>query len=165
MPAQESVTLVGYQALQQRFDRLGSVDEKLLRLLGLQVVREAKARAPKKSMNLARTIAYQPIDKTQGRVVARAAYAPFVEFGTGIHGPERRRITPKVKKAMRWAGGPAGAFRLTGSVRSGATGAGFIFARSTAGMRPHPFLFPGARAAMSSVDFRGQVVATWEGRE
>jgi HK97 gp10 family phage protein len=50
-------------------------------------------------------------------------YARFVHDGTGLYGPYHTRIYPKTKKALRWKGK-----------------SGFVFAKSTAGMRPNPFL-------------------------
>lgn len=34
----------------------------------------------------------------------RAFYAPYVEFGTGIYGPQGQPITPKSAKALYWPG-------------------------------------------------------------
>ena len=158
-------TLIGYEALQARLQRLGHMDARLMKMLGAQVIREATIRAPQKSRNLVRTLQYQPISETEARVAARANYAAFVEFGTGLYGPKHERITPKAKKAMRWMGGPASAFRLSGSVRSGnaGAGAGYIFATSTKGMHPHPFLIPGAKAAIQNAGLANEVHLVWEG--
>jgi hypothetical protein len=160
-----SVTLVGYDALHARLERVGHVDARLMKMLGLQVIREATLRAPQKTRNLVHSLQYEPIGETSGRVTARADYAAYVEFGTGLYGPKHEKITPKAKMAMRWMGGAASAFRLTGSVRSGAAGAGagYIFATSTKGMHPHPYLIPGARAAIRSGGLEKEVDLAWEG--
>jgi hypothetical protein len=159
-------TIIGYDLLKARLNRLGHMDARLMKLLGNQVIREAMIRAPKKTRNLSRSLTYQPISDTSARVAARANYAAFVEFGTGLYGPKREKITPKVKKAMRWMSGPSSAFRLTGSVRSGNAGAGsgYAFATSTKGMHPHPFLEPGAKAALAGAGLANEVRAVWEGK-
>lgn len=81
-------------------------------------------------------------------VTATAKYSPFVEYGTGLYGPKHELINPG--KVMRWAAGssgPGGNLRATGSPRAGTPG-DFVFARSTKGMHPHPFMQPGADAAV-----------------
>ena len=65
-------------------------------------------------------------------VGTNVVYAIYVHDGTGIYGPKGQRIHPKNKRAMRWKG-------------KGVTG--YIFAKSTAGMRPNPFLKNALHAA------------------
>jgi hypothetical protein len=56
----------------------------------------------------------------------------YVQRGTGVFGPKRRRITPKRAKFLRFK--PKG-------------GNAYIYRRSVAGMKPNPFLTRGLRAA------------------
>lgn len=65
------------------------------------------------------------------RVGTNVNYAIYVMRGTGIYGPRRTRILPRVKSALRWRG-------KTG---------GWIFAKSTKGMRPNNFLLDAIPAA------------------
>ena len=166
-PARTYVALIGYDALKARLNRLGHVDARLLTLLGKQTVHEAKARAPHRTGNLQHTIVSGLKDAHTVQVTARASYAAYVELGTGLYGPKHEKITPKAKLAMRWMGGPSSAFRLTGSVRSGkaGAGAGYIYARSTKGMRPRPYLLPGAQAAIKGTGLVDEIYAVWEGKE
>ena len=109
------------------------------------IVADARERAPQATGQLVNSI--QVTEQPTGSVLsggatmtigAGAPYATFVEFGTGIHGPKGTRIYPKTKKAMRWEG--AG---------------GYIFARSTAGMKAQPFMVP---AVEENLDTIGEVV-------
>jgi hypothetical protein len=153
----ETVTLRGYDALQARFKRLGHVDKPLLRLLGTAGVREAKARVRRKTSNLSRTIGSEVVGEFSVRLYARANYARDVEEGTRPH-----VIRPKNKKALRFAASSGGA-RLSGSARKGAD---VVFARVVhhPGTKPHPFLLPGAKAAIEGSGLAKEIVAVWDGR-
>jgi hypothetical protein len=153
----ETVTIQGYEALQARFKRLGHVDKPLLRLLGTAGVREAKARVPRKTANLSRNIGSEVVGGFSVRLYARASYAEAVEKGTRPH-----IIRPKNKRALRFAAGPGGA-RLSGSARKGAD---VVFARVVhhPGTKPHPFLLPGAQAAIEGSGLAKEIVAVWDGR-
>jgi hypothetical protein len=87
----------------------------------------AAEEAPKLTGLLASTIDTEATTGAAGlgRIIGPTRrYAPYVHGGTGLYGPLRRRIRPKLKRALRWvlAGGQA------------------VFARSTAGQKPNPFL-------------------------
>ena len=150
-----SVTLVGYDALHARLERVGHVDARLMKMLLLQSQREAKLLVPRRTGNLSRSIVTEQTSETSGRLIARADYAADVEFGTKPHD-----IAPRAKLALRFALG-AGA-RLTGSARSGAD---VIFARLVhhPGTKPHPYLIRGAQAAIRSGGLEKEVVLAWEG--
>jgi len=57
-------------------------------------------------------------------IISLPIYALYLEYGTGLYGPEHHRIYPKTKKALHWIG----------------KGGGDVFAASTAGMHPQPFI-------------------------
>src|SRR5207249_808057 len=87
-------------------------------------------------------------------VDASARYAGFVEFGTRPH-----EITPRVRKALRWAASPAGR-RLSGAPRVGAS---VMFAKRVhhPGTKPHPFLLPAARKAVEKGHLTEQIIVAW----
>lgn len=64
-------------------------------------------------------------------VGAGVEYAPYVEFGTGIHGPNRRMIEPVKAQALRI---PIG-------------GNNYIYRMSSQGMKPRPYMRPAAEEA------------------
>lgn len=66
------------------------------------------------------------------RVGTTVYYAIFVQRGTGLYGPKRRRIYPKRAQFLRFK--PKGASH-------------YVYARSVKGMKPNPFLTRGLRAA------------------
>src|ERR1035437_1629559 len=110
----EGVTIQGYAALRARLDRLGSIDKPLLKMLGMAAVREAKAKAPRKTSNLSRSISSEVQGGSSVRIYARANYAAYVEGGTRPHD-----IAPRTKKVLRFAASAGGA-RLSGTPRKGA---------------------------------------------
>ena len=59
-------------------------------------------------------------------VIAHAPYSLFVEVGTGIYGPYKRRIYPKRARVLRFT--------------SSRTGSGLVYARSVQGMPARPYL-------------------------
>jgi Bacteriophage protein of unknown function (DUF646). len=56
-------------------------------------------------------------------------YGTYLEIGTGLYGPKKRKIGPKNKKALRF---PIG-------------GGQYVIARSVKGMRPRPVIKPTAQ--------------------
>lgn len=66
------------------------------------------------------------------RVGTTVYYMLYVQTGTGVFGPKRRRIYPKQARFLR--------FKPKGSNR-------YVYARSVAGMKPNPFLTRGLLAA------------------
>lgn len=57
-------------------------------------------------------------------------HASFLEFGTGLFGPYKRKIVPISKKVLAWPD-------VRGNVKTG-----MIFAASTKGMKPQPAIKP-----------------------
>lgn len=57
-------------------------------------------------------------------IIAATPYAYWVHEGTGIYGPHGQRIYPRTSTVLAWMG----------------SAGEMIFATSTAGMRPRPFL-------------------------
>jgi len=127
---------------------LGGPVTKGMRQSALAVQREAQLLAPVDSGRLRADI-HTDIDSGQpfplwARIGPKVFYAVFVEFGTGIFGPLKRRIVPRTKRALAWTSG----------------GQRFV-RRSVKGSPAQPFMGPALDAA------RGQINRIWErvGRE
>ena len=145
--------IVGLSALEKRMAAV-SHPRGVMQMLGLATVREAKLLVHRKTGNLGRSIRIQSVTDTSATVVAGARYAGFVEFGTRAH-----EITPRARKALRWAASPAGR-RLSGAPR---VGAAVVFARRVhhPGTKPYPFLVPGAKRAVAGSGLRDVVIDAW----
>lgn len=85
------------------------------------MVREAP-QGDTKQLHSAHNIAmeYKPIQMT---IYPKMDYAKYVEFGTGIYGPNKAPITPKNGKFL--------AFKSKGS---------WVFTKSVKGSKPNPFV-------------------------
>jgi len=77
-------------------------------------------------------------------------YFRFVVVGTGIHGPGRRkRIFPKRKKVLVWMKSPNTPRPKTPQAWKEARLKGqVVYARSSAGMKPNPFMPAGLKAGL-----------------
>jgi hypothetical protein len=148
--------VTGYSALQARLHAIGSQgSSSFMRLLGKAAVAEQKFLVHRKTGNLGRTIHVGAVTPTSVETIASANYAAFVELGTRPH-----TITPRAKKALRWAASPAGR-RLTGTPRKGAA---VVFAKRVhhPGTKPYPFMIPGAKAAVNKTGLQA-IVDAWNG--
>ena len=147
--------IVGLSALEKRMVAV-SHPRGVMQMLGLVTVREAKLLVHRKTGNLGRSIRVQSVTDTSATIIAGARYAGFVEFGTRAH-----EITPRARKALRWAASPAGR-RLSGAPR---VGAAVVFAKRVhhPGTKPYPFLVPGARRAVAGSGLRDVVIDAWNG--
>jgi len=106
---------------------------KLLIAASLTVESEAKDRVVVDTGDLKQSIAatktVQSTDagkKHSTQIIAHADHAAEIETGTGIHGPFKKRITPKVKRAMAWQDKQGN----------------WIVRKSTAGQPAQPFMAP-----------------------
>ena len=130
-------------------DRLGAVGQMLSGRQLLKVVKngalivenDAKAKVPKRTGNLMRSLHTEA--EMEGATASvqtgtRHLYGAYVEFGTGIFGTGPGAsgkpivIVPVNKKALRWRVGPKG------------EGGSFAFAKRVViqGMKPKPYLRP-----------------------
>ena len=135
-----------------------------MKLAAEHVVGQLRRNIPRKSSGTSRTIHVAEVRETSALVVGNKV-ALFLDEGTGLFGPHHQRITPTAAKALRWMGGPASAFRLTGRVRKGKAGAGAhaIYARSTKGMEGRPYIQRSVRAAAKEVGaaISDEIVRDW----
>jgi hypothetical protein len=147
----------------------------MLRQVAMAGVQEAKARVPRKTGNLARTIRVGPISASALELhaggVSGVGYAAAVELGSGPH-----VIVPRTKKALSFASQKVinerfgaqrrSSFRLSGRLRASAQkrfgNAAFITVRRVnhPGSRPKPYLLPGLEAAVGRVGPDG-IIAAW----
>jgi len=70
------------------------------------------------------SIKAKKIDKFTWEIGSESPIAEYIEMGTGIYGPKKRKITPKRRQALHWKG----------------RGGKDIFAKSVKGMPPRPFM-------------------------
>ena len=150
-------SIQGMSALQHRLAAVGnpSLTTGLMRRLATASAGEAKLLVPKKTGNLARSIHVGTVTPTSGQVVASANYAAYVEHGTGPH-----EITPNARKALRWVTS-GGQRRLSGNPRKGATDFAFAKVVHHPGTHAHPYLLPGAKAAVTKAGLAEQIVTAW----
>lgn len=169
--------LIGEDALRRRLKALRS--EKNIRgmvgFLSLAAVAEAKALTVPfgKTGNLGRTIRARNVTERGSEIVAGGTnsigYAAYVEFGTGIYGPRRRKIVPVRKRMLAWQTGVGGAggpeLRLSGNrrTRSGKRLGGWAFAKSVRGRPATPYLVPGVKRALAKGGLKDALVKTWNG--
>jgi hypothetical protein len=138
------IGLQGEAQLVARLNALKGSPRGILSKWQIATVAEAKLAVPRKTGHLGRSIRAGGLFSDHASVEASVNYAAFVEYGTRAH-----IIRPRNGGFLRFAANGHSA-RLTGSVRRGGTA---VFAREVhhPGTRPHPFLVPGARAALTKV--------------
>lgn len=154
--------VIGSAALMRRLNAIGNptLTSNLMRRLATAAVAEQKRLVPRRTGNLARTIHIGAVTATTAQTVASANYARFVEGGTAPH-----EITPNAAKALRWAASSAGR-RLTGTptkaAQRGGAG-GLVFAKRVhhPGTKAHPYMVPGARAAVTKAGVADVITAAW----
>lgn len=142
--------LEGADALKRRLKAIND-PKTILRQVALLGVRNAKQIARNdftKTARLERSIRVGPVSERSATILAGGTagvgYARYVEEGTGIYGPRRRKIVPRQKKVLSWVGGGS---RLTGRGK----GSKRFFARSVKGRKATPYLEPGAKDAIHEV--------------
>jgi hypothetical protein len=138
------IGLQGADQLQARLNALKGSPRGILKAWQIGTVAEAKLLVRRKTGFLGRSIGPGDLFSDHAIVVARAPYAGDVEYGTRPH-----IIRPRTKSILRFPANGRSA-RLTGSLRRGGDA---VFAREVhhPGTKPHPFLVPGARAALTKV--------------
>lgn len=151
------MTVQGDEALRRRFKAIKDTKQ-LLGKVSLLGVAEAKKLVPRRTSNLGRTIRVGTVTATSAQIIAggtaAVGYALYVERGTGIYGPKRRKIVPRSKKVLRWKGGGS---RVTGRGK----GSSYIYARSVKGRKATPYLVPGVKKAVSRAGLGDVVVTAW----
>jgi hypothetical protein len=147
-------TVEGLRALERRLAAIGH-PKPVLKAIQIATVSEAQKLVPRKTGHLQRSIQPGRLTDEFAIVDARTPYARYVEEGTGVHGPRKRRIQPG--KVMAWKSNG----RLTGRARS--SGSGTIFATSTEGSKAQPYLVPGAKAAVKAGGGKDVIIKLWNG--
>jgi len=142
------------EGLPDEFDRRSSL---LVTSYAFRIEKEAKKRAPV-AANILRPSIHAEVSKqgtqTRARIGTDVHYAPYVEYGTGLYGPEKRKyeIRPKTKKALAFVA-RAGTQLSTGRALFRSRTGRLVLNRKRGartvvrkvihpGIRPRPFLHP-----------------------
>lgn len=115
----------------------------------LLVERGAKMKCPvgmygRLRNSIGHEIMLEPGYVIRGRVGSNLKYAPYVEMGTGIHGPKKKWIRPRTAKVMVWR-------EVTGRSKSGKRKFGWRYAKMTRGQKAQPYLRPALLAAEPNI--------------
>jgi len=156
--------IVGIDKLEKRFAALKSpqAQQAFLNGVGLRTVAALKQRVPRKTGTTGRSIRVGSLTTRNAQVIG-SQVIQWIDQGTGLYGPRHHPIFPTHKKALSWhAGttGPQGNLRLSGRPRKGRA-ATRVTVRSTAGMRPRPFVETSVRDAAARSGLADVVVKLW----
>ncbi len=147
----------GDEALIRRLRAVAQVPtiaDRLLNRWQMRTVQLAKARVPKRTGNLQRSIHPGSLRGLSATVEASAEYAAYIEYGTRAH-----IIRPRTRRALAWNDNP-GARRLSGNLRSGFSPNVFARLVRHPGTSAQPFLGPSAREALDELD-TDPIVRSW----
>jgi len=75
-----------------------------LNRLAEETAAEAIRRSPFKTGTNRRSIQWDSPRGGERRIFTTSGYGGFLEIGTGLYGPKKKRIVPKTKKALWWPG-------------------------------------------------------------
>ena len=153
------MSLQGKRQLQARLKAIGDT-RGLLRQIQLETIAGAKARVPRKTGHLGRSILPGPIDNDSAVVEARTPYAAAVEFGS-----KRHVIVPKRARVLAWPASSGGR-RLSGRARTkgGKPVGPTVFAMKVnhPGTKAQPYLIPAAEKAVKDTGVK-IIVEKWNG--
>ena len=137
------MSVKGMRQLKARMRAIGDTSQ-MLRQVQLETIAGAKAKVPRKTGHLGRSIVPGNVDDTHAIVYVNAAYAPAVEFGSQPH-----VIVPKRASVLAWPSAE-GSRRLSGRARSGTKASDMTFAAKVnhPGTKPQPFVVPAAKDAL-----------------
>lgn len=92
---------------------------------------EAKSLCPVDQKKNRDTIEFVLLEDSGGKMEAQlqteSGYGGYIEIGTGLYGPQKKRVVPKKKKFLSWIDPETGKR---------------IFAKSTQGMHARPYMYP-----------------------
>lgn len=144
-------TVKGMDGLQRRLKAIGET-RPAMRALQLSTIHEAQARVHRQTGTLQRRIVPGRLTDDVAEVEARTPYAAAEEFG-------RKAITivPKRRKVLAWGGER----RLSGRLRTGSQATNFARKVNQPARKGHPYLVPGAKAALEKGGLIGEIVARW----
>lgn len=158
--------MLGATQLIHRLERLGSrtTGYAVMKRTALTATLLMKRNVKRRSGMTGASIRPEAITATSAIIKVGGA-GRFLEQGTGLFGPHHTRVVSRSGRAMAFLAGPASAFRLSGSPRSGKAGnkAYLVVVRSTAGMPKQPFVRKSIVEAAASNDLDRVVVALWDG--
>lgn len=148
-------SLSGDRQLRARLSAIGDT-RKIMGIVALLGVREAKLLVPRRTGNLGRTIRVGRVTSKDAEVLAggqnKVGYAAMVEYGTKPH-----KIVATRARALAW-GGPR---TLGGRLRKGGKAGFFAKSVNHPGTKAHPYLRPGVLSALRKSGIRDGIVAAW----
>jgi hypothetical protein len=150
------MSIQGMRQLKARLRAIGET-RPILTTLQLETIAGAKARVPRKTGHLGRSIVPGPVSDTHAVIEARTPYAAAVEFGSKPH-----VIRPKRASVLAWPGSSAGR-RLSGRARTGSARGKMVFARLVhhPGTKAHSYLIAAAREVLGKHGIRDVIVDKW----
>jgi hypothetical protein len=133
----------GMRQLKARIKAIGDTSQ-LLREVQLDTIAGAKAKVPRKTGFLGRSIVPGTVTDTVALVYVNAPYAAAVELGSKAH-----VIVPKQASVLAWPSAE-GSRRLSGRARKGTKSEDMTFAAKVnhPGTKPQPFVVPAAKDAL-----------------
>lgn len=133
----------GMRQLKARLRAIGDTSQ-LLRAVQLDTIAGAKAKVPRKTGFLGRSIVPGSVSDTLAVVYVNAPYAAAVELGSKPH-----VIVPKMARVLAWPSAE-GSRRLSGRARKGTTASDMTFAAKVnhPGTKAQPFVVPAAKEAL-----------------
>jgi hypothetical protein len=147
-------TVKGKRELQARLHAISDLSD-LLRTLQLETIAGAKARVPRKTGHLGRSILPGPVSDTQAVIEVRTPYAAAVEFGSKPH-----VIRPKRASVLAWPSSESGR-RLSGRARTNAGDMTFARKVNHPGTKAQPFMIPAAKEALAKRGLVDAIVTRW----
>ena len=126
--------------------------ERLVELAGLDAEREAKKKVPVRHNVLKSSIRLdvkRNPESVRASVGTNVHYGPYVEYGTGIYGPRKRRIFPKTAKALSWIQRGRGSY-VGGKYKAAGPGKR-VTVRSIAGMKARPYMAPALQVGIKKL--------------
>jgi hypothetical protein len=137
------MSVQGMRQLKARIHAIADTSQ-LLRGIQLDTIAGAKARVPRKTGFLGRSIVPGNVSDTLAIVYVNAPYAAPVEFGSKAH-----VIVPKRARVLAWPSAE-GSRRLSGRARKGTQSGDMTFAAKVnhPGSKAQPFVRPAAEEAV-----------------
>ncbi len=84
--------------------KLGNAGPVVLTKVAQVLAGEQQRRSPAKTGTNRRSVMFDLPTRATARTFTTSGYGGWLEIGTGLYGPRKQRIRPRVKKALYWRG-------------------------------------------------------------